>query len=154
MELKVIPIVQVIIALALMTLIQYYLPTLNYSEFIEPSISSIMALILLLIAIIIGFLAIYSFSKHQTTVNPTKPETSSQVVDSGIYQYSRNPMYLAMLLALIAYACYLENLFAFTICGLFVWYIGRYQITPEERMLTKLFADDYTHYKSCVRRWL
>tara|TARA_R110000737_G_scaffold106523_1_gene139326 strand:- start:450 stop:914 length:465 start_codon:yes stop_codon:yes gene_type:complete len=154
MELKVIPVVQVIIALVLMTLLQYYLPTVNYSALITSSVSTPIAAILLIIAIIIAFFATYSFAKHQTTVNPTKPETSSQVVDTGIYQYSRNPMYLAMLLALIAYVCYLENPLAFTICGLFFWYIGRYQITPEERMLTKLFGDDYVNYKNSVRRWL
>ena len=102
----------------------------------------------------IGFLAIYSFRVHQTTVNPTKPETSSQVVDSGIYKYSRNPMYLAMLLALVAIACYLQNPLNLLICVFFVCYITKYQILPEERMLIKLFGKDYVTYKSKVRRWL
>ena len=154
MELKVIPVVQVVIAMILMALVQGFLPTLNYSDIINPNINLTLVTLLVFIAILIGFLAIYSFRKHQTTVNPSKPETSSQVVDSGIYQYSRNPMYLAMLLALLAYACYLENLLTFLICGLFIWYIGKYQITPEERMLTKLFGQDYTNYKNSVRRWL
>lgn len=154
MELKVIPVVQVVIAMILMALVQRFLPTLNYSDIINPNINLTLVTLLVIIAILIGFLAIYSFRKHQTTVNPSKPETSSQVVDSGIYQYSRNPMYLAMLLVLLAYACYLTNLLTFLICGLFIWYIGKYQITPEERMLTKLFGQDYTNYKNSVRRWL
>ena len=108
----------------------------------------------MVIAIVIGFLAIYSFRVHQTTVNPTKPETSSQVVDSGIYKYSRNPMYLAMLLALFAYATYLENPLNLLICGLFVCYITKYQIVPEEHMLIKLFGEDYVTYKNKVCRWL
>jgi len=154
MELKVIPVVQVAIAMTLMTVIQRLTPALNYSEVIPTSINAFLIMLLLVFAILIGFFAIYSFRKHQTTVNPSKPETTSQVVDSGIYQYSRNPMYLAMLLLLISFACYLENPFTFPICGLFTWYIGKYQITPEERMLAKLFGQDYANYKNRVRRWL
>ena len=63
-------------------------------------------------------------------------------------------MYLAMLLALLAYAFYLENLLAFVICGVFIWYISKYQIIPEERMLEKLFGQEYQHYCQQVRRWI
>ncbi|MGB1261740.1 MAG: methyltransferase family protein [Cognaticolwellia sp.] len=154
MELKIIPIVQVAIALILMTLLQHFLPALNYSAAINPTISLTLTILLLCAAIIIVLLAIYSFKQHQTTVNPTKPETSAKLVDSGIYRYSRNPMYLAMLLGLAAYACYLENPLAFAICGLFICYIGKYQITPEERMLTTLFGQEYRAYQERVRRWL
>jgi protein-S-isoprenylcysteine O-methyltransferase Ste14 len=150
MELKIIPVVQVIIAMALMTFLQNFLPTLNYNAMISLGLT----ILLMLMAVLIGFMAIYSFRAHQTTVNPTKPEASSKLVNSGIYQYSRNPMYLAMLLALLAYACYLENLLSFSVCGLFVCYIEKYQIKPEERILTSRFGSDYRDYKASVRRWL
>ena len=150
MELKVIPVVQVIIALILMTIIETTMPTFAYTM----QLSIYPVAVLTLIGIIIGFLAIYSFRKHQTTVNPSKPETSSKVVNSGIYAYSRNPMYLAMLLALIAYALHLENIMTFAICGVFIWYITKYQIIPEERMLTKHFGQEYLDYQQQVRRWI
>ena len=137
-----------------MSLLQYCLPDITLSSFVASSVTISLVTLLMVIAIVIGFLAIYSFRVHQTTVNPTKPETSSQVVDSGIYKYSRNPMYLAMLLALFAYATYLENPLNLLICGLFVWYITKYQIVPEEHMLIKLFGEDYVTYKNKVRRWL
>lgn len=154
MELKVIPVLQVAIAVILMSLLQYCLPDITLTRFIVPAVTISLVTLLMVIAIVIGFLAIYSFRVHQTTVNPTKPEKSSQVVDSGIYQYSRNPMYLAMLLALVAFACYLQNPLNLLICGLFFWYITTYQIVPEERMLIKLFDEDYINYKNNVRRWL
>lgn len=154
MELKVIPVIQVAIALILMTLLHYFLPQLTLSKVINPAVTVSLVTLLLVIAIAIGGLAIYSFRRHQTTVNPSKPETSSQVVDSGIYKFSRNPMYLAMLLALIAYALYLENPLNLMICALFVWYLTKFQIVPEERMLTKLFGNNYVDYKNRVRRWL
>ena len=150
MELKIIPVFQVIIALALMTLLQYLLPDFVFRS----SLSTGLAIMMLALAVIIGFFAIYSFRKHNTTVNPTTPEETSQVVDSGIYQFSRNPMYLAMLLALMAYACYLKNPLNVAVCLAFIWYISKFQITPEERMLTKLFGQDYRDYKKRVRRWL
>ena len=154
MELKVIPVLQVAIAVILMSLLQYCLPDITLSRFIFPAVTISLVTLLMVIAIVIGFLAIYSFRVHQTTVNPTKPEKSSQVVDSGIYKYSRNPMYLAMLLSLVAYACYLQNPLNLLICVLFVWFITKYQIVPEERMLIKLFDEDYINYKNKVRRWL
>ena len=150
MELKVIPVVQVIIAMVLMASIQSTIPTFTYTLPLSNYISGS----LVFIGIIIGFSAICSFRKHQTTVNPSKPESSSTVVNSGIYHYSRNPMYVAMLLALLAYAFYLENLLAFVICGVFIWYISKYQIIPEERMLEKLFGQEYQHYCQKVRRWI
>lgn len=150
MELKVIPVLQVIIAIILMTFIDKFFPSFTY----DMQFSFYVTYALTLIAIVIGFLAVYGFRKHQTTVNPSKPESSSKIVDSGIYQFSRNPMYLAMLLVLIAYAFYLENIITFLTCGVFFWYITKYQIIPEERMLSKLFGVEYTQYQSQVRRWI
>lgn len=150
MELKIIPVIQVIIAWILMTLLQYLFPAFTF----DSTLNSSLAILLLAIGILIGFFAIYSFRHHNTTVNPTTPEESSKVVDSGIYQFSRNPMYLAMLLALMAYTCYLGNPLNVSICWLFIWYISKYQIIPEERMLTKLFGQHYRDYQRRVRRWL
>ncbi len=150
MELKVIPIVQVIIAMILMGIISKFLPQFHYNLFYRFAIITV----IIIIALTIGFLAVYSFKRHQTTVNPSKPESSSKVVNSGVYQFSRNPMYLAMLLALIGYAFYLENVLNFVICAVFFWYINKYQILPEEQMLTQLFGAEYLQYQQQVRRWI
>ncbi|SEK82175.1 Protein-S-isoprenylcysteine O-methyltransferase Ste14 [Colwellia chukchiensis] len=150
MALKIPPLLQVLIALLLMTLVHHLVPTFTLSF----ALSAYLASLLLVIAVSIGVLAIYNFRQHNTTVNPIKPELSSQVVDSGIYQYSRNPMYLAMCIALVAYAIYLENPLTLFVCWLFVRYISSYQIQPEERILTQLFGSAYRDYQARVRRWL
>jgi protein-S-isoprenylcysteine O-methyltransferase Ste14 len=103
---------------------------------------------------LLGFVAIYSFRKHQTTVNPTKPETTSVIVNSGIYAYSRNPMYLAMLIFLIAVSALYENALAFLPIPLFIWFITQYQIKPEEKILAEKFREDYQKYLLTVRRWI
>jgi len=102
----------------------------------------------------IGFIAVQQFRKAQTTLSPLKPESSSALVDTGIFSKSRNPMYLGVLLILTGWAIYLGQ--PITLAGLviFVLYITRFQIVPEERVLMKTFGRDFTDYKGRVRRWI
>ncbi|MGI9831451.1 methyltransferase family protein [Vibrio vulnificus] len=103
---------------------------------------------------VIGIVGVLAFRQAQTTVNPVKPESASTVVSNGIFAYTRNPMYLALLLLLLAYAIWLENMLAFVGCPLFVVYMNRFQIYPEERVLEGLFGERYLVYKQKVRRWI
>ncbi|HAS8422353.1 TPA: isoprenylcysteine carboxylmethyltransferase family protein [Vibrio vulnificus] len=103
---------------------------------------------------VIGIAGVLAFRQAQTTVNPVKPESASTVVSNGIFAYTRNPMYLALLLLLLAYAIWLENMLAFAGCPLFAAYMNRFQIYPEERALEGLFGERYLVYKQKVRRWI
>lgn len=95
-----------------------------------------------------------SFRRARTTVNPTKPEAASSLVSSGIYRVTRNPMYVGLALVLFAWAVFLASPWALLGLPAFMFYIGRYQIAPEERALSKLFGSEYTNYRAKVRRWL
>lgn len=95
-----------------------------------------------------------SFRMAKTTVNPLKPETASALVTSGIFKYSRNPMYVGLAIILLAWTIYLEALLGLIGVLGFVAYIQRFQIVPEERAMYKLFGDEFETYKSRVRRWL
>ena len=97
---------------------------------------------------------VISFRRARTTVNPTKPEKTSSLVCSGIYRVTRNPMYLGLLLALVAWAVFLSSGWALLGPLAFLLYIDRFQIAPEERVLFALFGPTYAAYKSNVRRWL
>ncbi|EHA1126360.1 isoprenylcysteine carboxylmethyltransferase family protein [Vibrio navarrensis] len=103
---------------------------------------------------VVGIAGVREFRKAKTTVNPVKPEKASTVVASGIFAYSRNPMYLALLLLLLSYACWLQNAITFAFAPLFVLYMNRFQIQPEERALEKRFGSAYLQYKQKVRRWI
>lgn len=150
LALKIIPPVQFVIGSGLMLSLRYCFPQYYFSlPFSTPLI-----IFLISTASIIGALALYDFHKHNTTFHPHTPEKTSTVVDSGIYAYSRNPMYLALVLVLLALALYLKNVTCFAIIPLFICYITRYQIKPEEVMLDKLFPMDYQAYSQKVRRWL
>ncbi len=83
--------------------------TARYTPGLAPanSVRVLVALLVLTIGVFFSVVGVLSFRQAQTTVNPLKPETASALVRSGIYQYSRNPMYVGFALVLLAWACYL-----------------------------------------------
>ena len=110
--------------------------------------------VLIVAAAVVGLSAVLGFRRAKTTVNPLKPEQASSLVVRGIYRWTRNPMYLAMLLVLAAWACIVANVAALAILPLFVLYLNRFQIGPEERALQARFGGEFEEYKRTVRRWL
>lgn len=102
----------------------------------------------------VALAGVLAFRRAATTVNPTTPQASSSVVTSGIYAFSRNPMYVGFALVLLGWALWLGNGAALVLVPAFVLYMNRFQIAPEERMLTDKFGASYTQYVQQVRRWL
>jgi protein-S-isoprenylcysteine O-methyltransferase Ste14 len=98
--------------------------------------------------------AVASFVMAKTTINPMQPARASQLITTGIYRVSRNPIYVADVLLLASWAVWLGSALNLALIALFVWYIQRFQIVPEERALTRLFGENYTAYCVRVRRWL
>jgi protein-S-isoprenylcysteine O-methyltransferase Ste14 len=97
---------------------------------------------------------VWSFRKANTTVNPTKPESSSDLVQSGIYQYTRNPMYLGFSCFLFGFGIFLDNALSITLVFVFISYMSHFQIKPEEVALSKIFNEEFEGYKNKVRRWV
>src|SRR5262245_40357713 len=95
------------------------------------------------IGVLFGFSAMGMFRRAQTTVNPMKPETTSALVTNGVYRITRNPMYVSLVLYLAAWSVRLSNMVALLLLPLFVLYITRFQIMPEERALTELYGPEY-----------
>ena len=85
-------------------------------------------------------------------MSPFSPERTSSVVSSGIYRWTRNPMYLGMALGLFGFSVWSSSLPGFAVVLLFCLYLTRFQIQPEERMLLKLFGAEYAEYMAQVRR--
>jgi protein-S-isoprenylcysteine O-methyltransferase Ste14 len=97
---------------------------------------------------------VLSFRRASTTVNPTRPETVSALVDSGIYRVTRNPMYLGFFGILVGWAILLSNALACVMLPAFVFYLNRFQIEPEERVLAARFGISFQTYRSRVCRWI
>ncbi|MBV2134184.1 isoprenylcysteine carboxylmethyltransferase family protein [Pseudomonas sp. MAP12] len=98
--------------------------------------------------------AAWTMLRARTTVNPLKPERATQLVTGGVFARSRNPIYLGDALILVALVLVFGNWLNFLLLPLFVGFIGRFQIAPEERALQRLFGDEYRAYCARVRRWL
>lgn len=98
--------------------------------------------------------ALIGFVKQKTTVTPLNPQKSSSIVKTGVYAYSRNPMYLGMGLLLFAWFIWLENPINIILMFAFTGYMTRFQIIPEERILEEKFGEPYTSYCEQVRRWI
>jgi len=112
------------------------------------------ALVLFLGGVAIDLISLFYFVRARTTVNPLNPEKTSVLVTSGLYRFSRNPMYLGMLLWLLALCLYLNNIAGLLVAAAFVAYINRFQIRPEERALQQQFGEAYERYQQQVPRWL
>ena len=109
---------------------------------------------LLIVSLLLMAYAVASFVAVKTTVNPLRPARASSLVTTGIFKFSRNPIYLGDLLMLTAFSLWLGNVVNLAFLVLFVAYINRFQIVPEERALTQLFGENYIAYCARVRRWL
>src|SRR4051812_38152021 len=84
---------------------------------------------------LVGIAALVSFWRARTTLNPLDPRTASNLVTGGIFRVSRNPMYLSLLLLLVAYATRLDSFGVWLAPVVFVAFVTRFQIHPEERAL-------------------
>ena len=93
------------------------------------------------------------FNAANTTWFPVNPEKATALVTTGIYQHSRNPMYLFWAVILLGFGVLLGDYLGMILVPLFMLYMTRFQIIPEEQALEKLFGEEYRNYKMQVRRW-
>jgi protein-S-isoprenylcysteine O-methyltransferase Ste14 len=112
------------------------------------------ALVLLATGLACMLSGVLAFRSARTTVDPMHPERASQLVVSGIFRRSRNPMYLGLLFLLVAWAVFLGQPLALITVPVWVAYITRFQIAPEEAALRRLFGASYVVYCGKVRRWI
>jgi len=107
-----------------------------------------------LLGVVFLCLAVLDFRKHKTTVNPLQPSKTTSLVTTGVYSISRNPMYVGMALLTLSFAVSLGTLSAFFAPVLFVVYITKFQIQPEELALNTIFGEEWATYQKTTRRWL
>ena len=148
METKIPPPILALIMIALIYLSSLFIEqaTFNY----QGSLS--------ILALILGFACLLPsfklFAKFKTTITPLKPSTSTALVTEGMYRYSRNPMYLGLLLITIASTIWFGTWLGIIINIVFIFLINFLQIIPEEEALLEIFGEEYEEYKKNVRRWI
>lgn len=149
MELKVPPVIVFTVFALAMYLLDLILPV-GFFEFFG---RELLAQVLVGIALVLGGLGLFPFFMEKTTVDPTKPEKASVLITNGIYKFSRNPMYFALLVLLLSFGLILGNAFNSLVAAGFVGYMNRFQIIPEERILLMKFGKPYKEYFTRTRRW-
>ena len=150
LELKIPPPLVFAMAAVLMWAIEWAIPALNLGlPGREPA--AIIAALAGCVAIVAG---VVEFRRLRTTVNPRRPGAASLLVVSGVYQMTRNPMYLGLALTLLGWAIFLSNPVSLVVLAAFVGYMNRFQIGPEEKVLESLFGEAFTSYRQKVHRWL
>ena len=150
LKLKFPPIIQVIFFAIIIALLDKVYPVtaipLNYSAWV--------ALFLVVIGAFIVLWGGLCFRKASTTVDPRYPSNTTALVIVGIYQHTRNPMYLGMLFSLLGIVVYFGSLSSVFVLPFFIWTMNEFQIQWEEKALLEKFGQPYQEYLDNVRRWI
>jgi len=132
--------------------IAYFLGRFVPLPMIAPMVLRNVGLLLTFLGFLLGIGAFIEFRKARTTLDPHG--SAKQVVTSGIYRFTRNPIYLGFLLMVIGLPLNSGLYWGFLMAPLYMMTMTRLVIEREEAYLEKKFKDQYTGYKSRVRRWL
>lgn len=114
----------------------------------------LLAALCLAVGLFCGALGLRELHVRGTTPDPRYPQRAAVLVTTGIYRYTRNPMYLGMAVVLAAWALWLGNWAALLGPAVFVFHVSRFQVISEERALAARFGAAYEAYRRSVRRWL
>ena len=100
----------------------------------------------------LGLWPVVLFRRSGQSEIPWTPTPS--IVERGPYRFTRNPMYLHMVLVCIGVAVLLGNAWILLLVPFCVWALQRFAIRPEEEYLERKFGAGYLAYRQRVRRWL
>ena len=145
---RILPPVWLALTLVAMGLAHYYLPIVRIAE----SSWRLVGIAPILAGILMAAISAGAFSRAGTPVIPFHPSTA--LVETGFYRFTRNPMYLGMVLVLVGVAILSGTLGAWLPVPVFIAVIHYRFILGEERFLTSIFGEDYERYRTRVRRWL
>src|SRR5664279_575400 len=135
-------------AIALGLILNFFWP----AKFLARSVAVPLGLLIVAGAITIGILAVREMRSANTPLDVRKAPT--RIVTSGVFQRTRNPIYLGMVLLCIGIAFLADSLWLMMIVPLLAVVLQRGVIEPEEFYLEKNFGEDYLRYKMQVRRWI
>ena len=150
LELRIPPDVTWVVVAVLMWLVSRVSAGLGAVEFIRRPL----AVVLIVVGTALILAARIALDRAGTTWHPTEPGRTTALVTTGVYGFSRNPTYLGMEIVLLSWAVVLASPAAALVSALFVIYITRFQIRPEELVLSVSLGEPYREYQQRVRRWV
>jgi protein-S-isoprenylcysteine O-methyltransferase Ste14 len=150
LELKVPPPAAALLIALAMWAATYRLPAIHLPDQMRFLLAGVCAAF----GVIVALSGVRAFREAKTTVNPVTPEKASSVVTNGIFSHTRNPMYLGLTAVLVGWAVWLSIPWVLLGPVALMLYLTRFQIIPEERIMSSKFGRDYDEYRKRVRRWL
>jgi protein-S-isoprenylcysteine O-methyltransferase Ste14 len=132
--------------------IAYFLGRFAPLPFSAPALLRYTGLALTFVGFLLGLGALLEFRKARTTLDPHG--SAKQLVTSGIYRFTRNPIYLGFLLMVIGLPLNSGLYWGIGLAPFYVFMMNRLIIQYEEAYLQRKFGETYTGYRSRVRRWL
>jgi len=135
-------------AIALGLILNYFWP----AKVLARSLAVPLGILIVFVAVAIGLLAVREMVTASTPLDVRK--RSTRIVTSGIFQQSRNPIYLGMVLLCTGVAFLVDSLWLLGLVPLFAAILQKGVIEPEEAYLERNFGEDYLRYKARVRRWI
>ena len=128
--------------------VQYFWPQTFLPEFLRFPLG----FVFIFLGFIIPTLCLLKFKEEKTNVEPWKP--ARKLITNGIYQYTRNPIYLGLLIIGMGISITINSLWMILSLLPFIFLLHVLVIQKEENYLEKTFRNEYLEYKNKVRRWL
>lgn len=150
LKLKIPPPIYLLLVAGFMWLLDHFFPIINLIS--EPW--NKLGFLPIIFALFTDGMSLLQFFKVHTTINPIHPENTKQLVTTGTYRFTRNPMYVGLLFLLIGWTILLGSLSPIVLLPVFMWIITIEQIIPEEEILEQKFGQKYLDYKNAVNRWI
>ena len=148
MKTKIPPPILAILMIGLVYLSSLLIKSLNFDY--QASLS----VLLIIIGLACALPYFRLFARYKTTISPFAPSETAVLLTEGMYRYLRNPMYLGLLLTIIAASIWFGTWLGIVISTIFVLLINFLQIIPEDEVLLEIFGEEYQEYKKKVRRWI
>jgi len=150
MENRIPPPLVVVLIGAAMAVTAWFTPALEIGSNVRFAVGGIAIALGALVAV----QGAWMFRRNKTTINPVDLESASALVTSGVFRFSRNPMYVGFTAMLVGWAVCLAAPWALVGPVAFVLFTNRFQIIPEERVMRDKFGQAYDDYQAQVRRWI
>lgn len=128
--------------------IEYFVPT---SFYLERTAHVLLGVVILLLAWVIIYFAKREFKRHAEESRPGVP--TKAIIETGIFRYSRNPMYVGVALLPVAFGLIFDSVWVAASAVISIILFHLILILPEEQYLEKKFGTEYEAYKRGVRRW-
>lgn len=121
-------------------------------RFLPGGYASWLGALLVAVSIAIVASAIRALARAKTPLDVRRATTA--IVSGGAFGFSRNPIYLSMMLGFVGIASLVDSLWIALLALPLAAVLQKGVIEPEERYLERKFGEDYLRYKARVRRWI